>query len=215
MCRLHHGFSCWALLACSSTSLWTPSTANRPGGLTAAHLWESSSTMAVTPSPQVKIGGEKSAALVEQQFHFCPLSPAISLCRCGDVHFVRNRPVSELDVLLWLHWDVHVLLRPVADLRVWDHALWPVSRPFCRIHFPNKIAASADNIMMIINTWCLRRIDVTEVQIAIIIMYLMSAFGGVGLWQSTVTIIYYFPAHFRSPPAYHPAEFMMSPLVFK
>lgn len=32
------------------------------------------------------------------------------------------------------------------------------------------------------------RIDVTEVQIAIIIIYLMSAFGGVALWQSTVTI---------------------------
>lgn len=33
----------------------------------------------------------------------------------------------------------------------------------------------------------LHRIDVTEVQIAIIIMYLMSAFGGVALWQTTVT----------------------------
>lgn len=33
----------------------------------------------------------------------------------------------------------------------------------------------------------LQRIDVTEVQIAIIIMYVMSAFGGVALWQTTVT----------------------------
>lgn len=31
-----------------------------------------------------------------------------------------------------------------------------------------------------------RRVDVTEVQIAIIIMYMMSAFGGVGLWETTV-----------------------------
>lgn len=36
-------------------------------------------------------------------------------------------------------------------------------------------------------TTFLHRIDVTEVQIAIMIMYLMSAFGGVSLWQSTVT----------------------------
>ncbi len=30
------------------------------------------------------------------------------------------------------------------------------------------------------------RVDVTEVQIAIIIMYLMTAFGGVSLWETTV-----------------------------
>ncbi|KAI5614921.1 cholinephosphotransferase 1, partial [Silurus asotus] len=32
-------------------------------------------------------------------------------------------------------------------------------------------------------------VDVTEVQIAIIIMYLMSAFGGVSLWQTTVPVL--------------------------
>lgn len=40
---------------------------------------------------------------------------------------------------------------------------------------------------MHVNARRLHRIDVTEVQIAIIIIYLMSAFGGVGLWQNTVT----------------------------
>lgn len=32
----------------------------------------------------------------------------------------------------------------------------------------------------------LHRVDVTEVQISIIIMYLMTAFGGVSLWQIAV-----------------------------
>lgn len=40
---------------------------------------------------------------------------------------------------------------------------------------------------MPVNARRLHRIDVTEVQIAIIVIYLMSAFGGVGLWQNTVT----------------------------
>lgn len=36
------------------------------------------------------------------------------------------------------------------------------------------------------------RVDVTEVQIAITIMYLMSAFGGVSLWQAAVMDCYIF-----------------------
>lgn len=36
-------------------------------------------------------------------------------------------------------------------------------------------------------SYVLHRVDVTEVQFAIIIMYVMSAFGGVSLWQYTVT----------------------------
>lgn len=51
-----------------------------------------------------------------------------SLCCRGNLHFLWNRPVPKLDVLLRVRGDVHVLLRPVADLRVWDHALRPVSR---------------------------------------------------------------------------------------
>lgn len=57
-------------------------------------------------------------------------SSAFSLCCRGNVYFLWNRPVPELDVLLWFCGDVHVLLRPVADLRVRDNALWPVSTAF-------------------------------------------------------------------------------------
>lgn len=52
--RLHHGPSSWVLWACSSTSLWTPLMGSRPGGQTAAQLWESSSTTAAMLSPPVR-----------------------------------------------------------------------------------------------------------------------------------------------------------------
>lgn len=99
------------------------------------------------------------------------------------MHFLWNRVVPKLDFLLWFHRDVHVLLRPLADLRVWDAALRPVSLQWSSM-------LNCILLFVLILTRFLsspHRVDVTEVQIAIIIMYLMSAFGGVSLWQITVT----------------------------
>lgn len=107
---------------------------------------------------------------------------AFSLCCRGNLHFLWNRPVPELDVLLRFRGDVHVLLRPVADLRLRDHALRPVS---CA-SLPGRLKEKKHSTPPV-NVRHLYRIDVTEVQIAIIIIYLMSAVGGVGLWQNTVT----------------------------
>ncbi len=57
---------------------------------------------------------------------------SFSLCCCGNMHFMWNRKILTLDVLLRVHRDVHVLLRPLADLRVRDPPLWPVSPTFSR-----------------------------------------------------------------------------------
>ena len=38
------------------------------------------------------------------------------------------------------------------------------------------------------------RVDVTEVQIAIVVMYVMSAFGGVALWDYRVWLQYIYPS---------------------
>lgn len=62
-------------------------------------------------------------------FGLCCFS-TFSFCCCGVKHFMWNRIVPKLDLLLWFRWDVHVLLRPLADLRVRDPALWPVSHTF-------------------------------------------------------------------------------------
>lgn len=40
------------------------------------------------------------------------------------------------------------------------------------------------NYVLLLNGFC--RVDVTEVQIAIVIMYIMTAFGGVSLWETRV-----------------------------
>lgn len=50
-----------------------------------------------------------------------------SFCCRGNLHLMWNWVIPQLDLLLWFHWDVHVLLRPLADLRVRDPPLWPVS----------------------------------------------------------------------------------------
>lgn len=51
------------------------------------------------------------------------------------MRFMWNWKLPKLDVLLWLCRDVHVLLRPLADLRVRDPPLWPVSRTFNTVQF--------------------------------------------------------------------------------
>ena len=52
-----------------------------------------------------------------------------SLCCRGKLHIVWDRLVPRLDLLLRVHRHVHVLLRPLADLRLGHPALRPVSRP--------------------------------------------------------------------------------------
>lgn len=64
-----------------------------------------------------------------------PCFSITSLCCCGNMHLMRNRIIPKLDFLLWFHWDVHVLLRPLADLCVWDPALWPVSHTLSHVEF--------------------------------------------------------------------------------
>lgn len=60
---------------------------------------------------------------------------SFSVCCCGNMHFMWNRKIPKLDVLLWFHRDVHVLLRPLADLCVWDAPLWPVSHTYSSVRF--------------------------------------------------------------------------------
>lgn len=78
---------------------------------------------------------------------FCLSS--FSLCCCGYVHFMWNRKVPELDVLLWFHRDVHVLLRPLADLRVRHPPLWLVSRTFSSARF--FLNGNADAALLVYN----------------------------------------------------------------
>lgn len=55
------------------------------------------------------------------------------------MHFVWHRKTPGLDVLLWFHRDVHVLLRPLADLRVRDPALRPVSHVLVELFYDRII----------------------------------------------------------------------------
>lgn len=50
------------------------------------------------------------------------------------MHLMRNRIIPKLDFLLWFYWDVHVFLCPLADLCVWDPALWPVSHTLSHVN---------------------------------------------------------------------------------
>lgn len=209
--RLRRGPSSWVLWACSSTSLWTPLTGSRPGGQTAARLWESSSTTAVMPSPQVEPG-----SVHQRDPYLClQVSPSMvmvfnfffsfffhSFCCRGNLHLMWNWFIPQLDLLLWFHWDVHVLLRSLADLRVRDPPLWPVSLSnqssqlrvavLERSIICSSPLLSSPRPIHFRRVTSLCRVDVTEVQIAIIIMYLMSAFGGVSLWQAAVMDCYIF-----------------------
>lgn len=66
---------------------------------------------------------------------FCSFTPSESLpvclcsvCGVGNLYSSADGDQSRLDVLLLFCWDVHVLLRPLADLRVGNVALWHVSK---------------------------------------------------------------------------------------
>lgn len=68
-------------------------------------------------------------------WQFCGFVPSeclpvclCSVCGVGNLYSSADGDQSRLDVLLLLCWDVHVLLRPLADLRVGNAALWHVSR---------------------------------------------------------------------------------------
>lgn len=88
---------------------------------------------------------------------------------------------------MWLCGHVHVFLRTLADVRVWNTPLWIVSASvhglFDWIHSTGLSVWFFSNCLLP-NGFC--RVDVTEVQIAIVIMYVMTAFGGVSLWETRV-----------------------------
>lgn len=74
------------------------------------------------------------------------------------------------------HWQTYVS----GTLRF---GLW-VHLQLIRLNLLNLSAMFFFNCIVFSNVFC--RVDVTEVQIAIIIMYLMTAFGGVSLWETMV-----------------------------
>lgn len=67
------------------------------------------------------------------------------------MHFMWNRKVPKLDLVLWIYWDVHVLLRSLADLCIRDASLWAVStltypkRSF-PLHFPTSNARLTEHL---------------------------------------------------------------------
>lgn len=68
-------------------------------------------------------------------WHFFSFTPSenlpvclCSVCGVGNQYSSADGYQSRLDVLLLFCWDVHVLLRPLADLRVGNAALWHVSK---------------------------------------------------------------------------------------
>ena len=69
----------------------------------------------------------------ERDIHYLFCLSSFSLRCCGNMHFVRNRKTPRLDFLLRFYRDVHVLLRPLADLRVRDPPLWLVSYTFSSV----------------------------------------------------------------------------------
>ncbi len=87
---------------------------------------------------------------------------------------------------MWLRGHVHVFLRALADIRVWDTPLRIVSAfTAYSTEFTEDVCVRCFfNGIVFPNVFC--RVDVTEVQIAIVIMYLMTAFGGVSLWETRV-----------------------------
>lgn len=130
--RLPSGRTCCVLSACLFTSPWTPSTASRPGALTAVLHWGSCLTTAVTPSPPVSL---LLLLWVDTMTPFCRFIHlkdhlfvfVCSVCGVGNQYSGADGYQSGLDVLLLFCWHVYVLLRPLADICVWNAALWHVS----------------------------------------------------------------------------------------
>lgn len=179
-------------------------TGSRPGGQTAARLWESSSTTAATPSPQVEPGS------VHERRACCLFF--LQICTW---FFILSVCLYLQSLLPWEHVSrVELDYTPTGYSSAVSSGCScssaPTGRPMCP--GPSTLACKSFQSILAAAGGCINdqasaplprpthfhhvtslcRVDVTEVQIAITIMYLMSAFGGVSLWQAAVMDCYIF-----------------------